>query len=281
MLGYVRAYKPEMKFKDFEVYKGVYCSLCKVIGKRYGLLARLTLSYDFTFFAMMRMALVPECPGFVQSHCSFNPMKKCMDCSKNSKELEYAADVSMITAYHKLKDNISDGNFFKRFVCRLMMPYAKRIYKKASARVPEEARLAQTLMDKQAEIEKRATVSGDEAADPSAKLLSGLLVSGITCENQNELERFGYCFGRWVYLIDAVDDCEKDIKSGSFNPLKSKFHSDCFKEYGEELLNLSMGEAARSFEKLKIYRFYPILSNIIYDGSESVMKKVLNGEVRK
>ena len=57
MLGYVRAYRPEMKFKDYDMYKGVYCSLCKSIGKRYGLLARLTLSYDFTFLAILRMAV--------------------------------------------------------------------------------------------------------------------------------------------------------------------------------------------------------------------------------
>lgn len=281
MLGYVRAYKPEMKFKDYEAYKGVYCSLCKVIGKRYGLIARLTLSYDFTFFAILRMALVPECPGFTKSHCSFNPAKKCMDCSRDNRQLEYVADVSMLTAYHKLKDNISDSGFFKRIFCKMLLPYAKRIYKKARARVVNEADLAEKLMKKQAEVEKKSDTGTDEAADMSAKLLSGLLVSGIDCENKNELERFGYCFGRWVYLIDAVDDCKKDIKSGSFNPLKNKFNSDDFKDYCEELLNLSMGEAARSFEKLKIYRFYDILSNIIYDGSEAVMKKVLQGEAGK
>lgn len=281
MLGYVRAYKPEMKFKDFEIYKGVYCSLCKVIGKRYGLIARLTLSYDFTFFAIMRMAIVRDCPGFQKSHCTFNPMKKCMDCSRNNRELDYTADVSMITAYHKLRDNISDGSFFKRLMCRLVLPYANRAYRKASSRISEEAAVAQRLMDKQSEIEKKTSVGVDEAADLSAKMLAFFLTAGIECENKEDLERFGYCFGRWVYLIDAVDDCEKDIKSGSFNPLKSEFGSENYTQYSKELLNLCVGEAVNSFERLKIYRFYDILSNIIYYGTESVMKKVLYGEVGK
>ena len=57
MFGYIKADKPEMKIKEFEIYKAVYCSLCKELGKSYGLLARLTLSYDFTFLALLNMAL--------------------------------------------------------------------------------------------------------------------------------------------------------------------------------------------------------------------------------
>ena len=78
-----------MKFKDYDMYKGVYCSLCKSIGKRYGLLARLTLSYDFTFLAILRMAVRKNKVCMKKSHCSFNPMKKCYDCSGSSVDIAY------------------------------------------------------------------------------------------------------------------------------------------------------------------------------------------------
>lgn len=54
MFGYVTAYKPELKVKEYEAYKGVYCTLCKEMGKEYGALSRLLLSYDGAFFVIYK-----------------------------------------------------------------------------------------------------------------------------------------------------------------------------------------------------------------------------------
>ena len=277
MFGYIRAYKPEMKFKDYDLYKGVYCSLCKELGKRYGLISRLTLSYDFTFFAMVRMAVRNECVSFTDSRCSFNPTKKCKDCGRGQRDIAYTADVSMILFYHKLKDNISDGKFFKKLLCRLAMPYAKHVYKKAKARQPEAAEIAERQMARQAEIESRGA-GIDEAADPSAKMLSELLINGIECDNIENLKQFGYMTGRWVYIMDAADDCADDLKDGNFNPLKEKYSSPDFRSYCGGLLDGTMGEAVNNYKQLKIYRFNDILLNVIYDGSLAVTQRVLKKE---
>ena len=273
MFGYIRAYKPEMKFKDYDLYKGVYCSLCKELGKRYGLISRLTLSYDFTFFAMVRMAVRDGCVSFGASRCSFNPAKKCLDCGRGNTDIAYTADISMLLLYHKLKDNIADGRGVKKLLCRLATPYAKHIYKKAKKRQPEAAEIIEKQMSRQQEIEKR-NAGLDEAADPSAVMLSELLGNNIECENYDSLLKFGYMTGRWVYIIDAVDDCADDIKKDSFNPLKTKYKSENFKTYCVEMLNLTMGEAINCFNRLKIFRFNDILKNILYDGSDAVVKKV-------
>ena len=274
MFGYIRAYKPEMKFKDFDLYKGVYCSLCKELGRRYGLISRLTLSYDFTFFAMTRMAVREGCVNLTSSRCTFNPAKKCLDCGRENADLSYTADISMLMFYHKLRDSISDSGFWKKTLCRLAMPYAKRIYKKAKRNQPEAAEIIEKQMKRQCELEKRN--SGiDESSDPSAVMLSELLGNNIDCENRDKLKRFGYMTGRWVYIADAADDCEKDIKSGSFNPLKSRYGSGGYSDYCGELLNLTIGEAINNYKQLKIFRFNDILLNIIYDGTLAVTEKIL------
>lgn len=274
MLGYIRAYKPEMKFKDYELYKGVYCTLCKSLGKRYGFIPRFILSYDFTFFAMVRMAVRSRCPGFTQSHCSFNPAKKCLNCNRDNEDIAYTADVSILMMYHKLCDNIQDSKFFKRLLCRLVMPYAKHLYKKACRRTGEISKVLEEQMARQQEIENR-NGNLDEAADPSAVMLSKLLVHNIECEDLSALASFGYMVGRWVYITDAVNDCEDDIKDGSFNPLKKRFVDKNFAEYCEEMMNLTIGEAIISYKRLKIFRFDDILTNILYDGVYSVTQKVL------
>ena len=277
MFGYVRAYRPEMKFKDYDLYKGVYCSLFKELGKRYGLLSRLTLSYDFTFFAMVRMAVRTGCVSFKNSRCTFNPAKKCLDCGRGQEDIAYTADISMILFYFKLLDNIADSGFFKKFLCYLILPYAKHVFRKAKARCPAAAEIAERQMKRQAEIENR-NAGLDEAADPSAAMLAELLVLNLECENLDVLRQFGYMVGRWVYIIDAADDCEDDIKDGSFNPLKKRFGGEDFVGYCSEMLNLTMGEAINNYKKLKIFRFDDILKNILYDGSAAVVCTVLKKE---
>ena len=276
MLGYVRAYKPEMKFKDFDLYKGVYCSLCKEIGRRYGLIARSLLSYDFTFFAMVRMAVRDSeiCMG--RSRCSFNPAKRCFDCGNGNEDIEYAADVSMLTAYYKLRDNIEDGGFFERLACKALLPYFRRLYRKAVSRIPDEAQRVEVILKLQSEREERAA-GLDEAADGSAAMLSLLLSTRIDCKDTEALRALGYYVGRWVYIVDAVDDCEKDIKKGAFNPLKERHSSEGFNDYCRQTLNMTAAEALKAFDKLKVNRFYDILENILLYGTDAVMRMVLNG----
>ncbi len=278
MLGYVRAYRPEMKFKDYDLYRGVYCSLCKAIGKRYGLIARLTLSYDFTFLAILRMAVRENKICMRKSHCSFNPMKKCYDCSESSVDIAYTADVSMMTFYYKIKDNINDSRFFKKLLCKMLMPYVNHIFKKAKRNNPVIAEKLGELMNEQARAEKRGA-GVDEAADASAKMLAEMVSTDIESSDDKALRWLGYYLGRWVYLIDAVDDCEDDIKTGSFNPLKKRYNLPDFKEYCERMLSLTVGEAINNMNKLEIYRFYDIIDNVLNYGTECSAKRVIYKEV--
>ena len=77
MFGYIRISKPEMRIKEYEMYKAIYCSLCKELGRSYGIFARLTLSYDFTFLALLNMALKDNFCGTNRKKCTCNPFKKC------------------------------------------------------------------------------------------------------------------------------------------------------------------------------------------------------------
>src|SRR5690554_5887453 len=111
MFGYVRAYKPELKVKELESYKGVYCGLCKALGREFTPLARFTLNYDFTFLAMLRLSLADKCPGFTTKRCPFNPFKRCFVCRDTDNILKSVSATAMIFFYYKLRDNLSDCGF--------------------------------------------------------------------------------------------------------------------------------------------------------------------------
>lgn len=281
MTGYIKAFKPEMKIKDYEMYKGVYCSVCKALGRLYSPLAQLLLSFDFTFLSILRMALVPECCKFTSGRCPYNPVKKCLKCS-DSTETNRSADIVIIISYYKLKDNIADSVFFKSLLYRCLMPIAKIMHRKAALRQPFLEKAVAGAMAEQNKIEKRNEQSFDIAADPSAKGLAAVFSQGYYGDNKQQLWRFGYMLGRWVYLIDAIDDLQKDIKTDSYNPFRYKFKtqeeasSKEFRTFAEQMLNVTAGEAVNILKDIKLYRFNDIIENIVYDGLYNVQETVLD-----
>ena len=57
MFGYIIVNKPEMKFREFDVYHGYYCGLCRKLKEHYGKFGQITLSYDMVFVLMTLTSL--------------------------------------------------------------------------------------------------------------------------------------------------------------------------------------------------------------------------------
>ncbi len=279
MFGYVRASKPELKIKEYELYKAVYCSLCKKLGKSYGVLSRFTLSYDFTFLALINMALADKGSCIKKGRCAFNPLKRCSYCEDLS-GLDMPSAAAMIMLYYKLKDNIADERGFKRLVSFLILPLFKGGFKKAGKKYPNIERIVSSYIAEQNALEKADNRSLDAAADPTAKALSSILMLCSGDEAQKRvLNRLGYCIGRYIYILDAACDVEKDIKDNSYNVLKEgyiKGNREYIKERTVPQLYFCVNEAAKALELLDIKRYKTVLSNIVYLGLEDTFKKELN-----
>ncbi len=273
MFGYVRIHKPDITFAQYDIYRGVYCSLCKQIGRRYGLAARLTLSYDFTFFALLRLAVKNKCTEFHKSHCSFNPLKPCLGCDNDNEEIMLAADVSMLAVYYKYIDNLADTKGIKLLLLKILSPYFKRIRKKAVRNCPEADMILSEMTEKQQKAEM-SDAGIDEAAHPSAEALGRLFAIG---NGRDDLYRFGYMTGRWVYIADAADDYDDDKKGGGFNPLL-KYDRDEAMEKAYSALNLTLSELTESFENIKMNCLRPVLGNIIYEGMYRYIRKITRKE---
>ena len=77
--------------------------------------------------------------------------------------------------------------------------------------------------------------------------------------------------GKYIYLLDAYDDLEKDAASGSFNPLlpvRSRMEESGgdFDSYVRSVLTMQMASCCRAFEALPIVENVDILRNILYAG---------------
>lgn len=289
MFGYVKVYQPELKMGEFEQYRGIYCSLCKTLGKRYGFTAQMTLSYDVAFLAVLHMALAEECAGFHQGRCPYNPFKK-RTCCRNNAALDFCADAAMILIYHKTADSVTDDKFFKRFIAHLVLPSMRRNRRRAAKRLPDLDVLIEQAITRQHKLEQEHTDSVDLAAEPTAQILAALCAAASTDEKQRRiLSRLGYCLGRWVYLIDATDDIEDDLANESYNPIvlsQAIFKNDearinAVRESVQLTLNASLAECKAAYELLSIRRFDGILRNILEWGLPNIQKQVLSGKWAK
>ncbi|MBR4910038.1 MAG: hypothetical protein IKZ47_01785 [Clostridia bacterium] len=274
MFGYIRANKAELKMRDYEIYRGIYCSLCRRLGKSYGLLSRLTLSYDFTFLALLHMSLKESCTVFKPGRCAFNPAKKC-NYLQNGGELDLSASAAMIMLYYKINDDIKDEKGLKKLGSLIIKPLFSRAHKKAAAAYPDIETAVAEYIKSQNAVEAENCQSVDKAAEPSARVMADILSLLSGDEGQKRaLDRLGYCLGRYIYLLDAACDFERDKKNASYNVLN--YVPGDLKEYVTGQLYTSINEAAKAFELLNIKKHKPILGNIIYSGLEDTFKKELN-----
>lgn len=289
MFGYVKLFKPTITMGEYEQYKGIYCTLCKRLGKRYGLLSRFTLSYDMTFLALLQMALEEKDADFCPSRCSFNPTKRCLKAC-NTTAIDRAADIGTVLAYYKLRDTLADEGIGKKIGAWCALPFAKAAHKKAKQNVPHVDQAVAQMMAAQAGVETRKTASIDQAAEPFALLLQTLAAETAADDTQKRvLERFGYCLGRWVYLMDAVDDLADDLKEGRYNPYILSRHLKADDEEGIKetrsyslfTLNACLAECKAAYDLLEIRRFDGILRNILEEGMAHAQKRVIAGEEEK
>jgi len=90
MFGYVKPYVPELRVCEHELFRAVYCGLCRSMGAHTGTVSRFTLSYDYVFLGAVRMVLAGIEPQCISRRCIAHPVKRRSMAEENP-ALEYTA----------------------------------------------------------------------------------------------------------------------------------------------------------------------------------------------
>lgn len=263
MLGYVTIYKSEMKVREYELYQGYYCGICKSIGRRYGQIPRLTLSYDAVFLALMISSLSEDEELVKHEHCITHHMKKNPVVYDNE-VVDYAADMMVILAYHKLLDDWKDDRNIKAFGGKIML---ERAYGKLKTKYPEACESIELSLEILSQLEKRKSGSLDEVSATFADIMEVLFTGfGQEHSQQRMLREIGRNLGKWIYVIDALDDLEEDKKDGAYNPLIYRRNEALGVE---DLLYEYLAAVVNAYDLLPIKKNKGILDNIIFMGLRS------------
>ncbi|MEL7608562.1 MAG: DUF5685 family protein [Bacillota bacterium] len=275
MFGYVSPHKCELKVKDLALYQAHYCGLCHALAQRYGQLPRLTLNYDCSFLALLLCGLSggQKC---AQRRCAYKPLAGEKPVAPCSPGMEYAADVNVLLAYSKLEDDWNDEKRLDAFAAKSAL---KRAADKAARFRPETAKAIGEQIRALSKLELEQCADIDAPADVFAVMMRRIL-SLYEAENDEIrliLGELGYHLGRWIYLIDAWDDREKDAKRRSYNPFLA---SGADEERASFLLYYSLREAQKAYDLLEPASNRPVLDNILYLGLSHKTESLLKGDER-
>ena len=260
MFGYVVAHKPELKMKEFYKYKAYYCGLCKVLREKYGFLGQVTLTYDMTFLVVLLTSLYESETKQEEHRCVVHPAKK--QKMLYNEITEYAADMNIILTYYKLLDDWKDESSKLGLVGLRLL---HKSYQELEKKYPEKCKVIRKCLSLLEECEKR----GEENIDITARYFGKLMGELFVYKNdvwEKTLRNMGFYLGKFIYIMDAFDDVEKDLQKDNYNALIPLYKEEDFEEKCAEMLNFILAECTSQFEKLPCVEDAEILRNILYAG---------------
>lgn len=260
MFGYVVMNKPEIRFKDFDLYRSFYCGLCRELREKYGISGQITLTYDMTFVVVLLSALYEPPTQKGTTRCVIHPV--CKQPVRKNAATEYGADMNVLLTYYKCMDDWEDE---KKFVALGYGKILQRKNNRLSYRYPEKAEKIRKLLEELSQMEKAGETDIDKMSGCFGRIMEEIF-AWKTDVWEGSLRRMGFYLGKFIYILDAYDDVEKDVKNGNYNPFAEKYIMKGFDEQVRQLLIMMMAQTCREFEKLPIIKYTDILRNILYSG---------------
>lgn len=260
MFGYVMINKPELKIKDFELYRSYYCGLCEALKRRHGLIGRAMLNYDMTFLVMILSDLYEVETEEECCRCVMHPVHK--HCQRYNDVSDYCADMCVLLSYYKCVDDWEDGRKLNRwFMAKLL----RRKKEKVARLYPQKAAFIENRLNMLSIVENAKNTPIDKVAKMFGEIMAEVFIYEDDLWKE-DLYKVGFYLGKYIYLLDAYEDIEEDLKTGDYNPFKEIYKNENFEEQILQLMMLMIGECTDAFERLPIVENVEILRNILYSG---------------
>ncbi len=270
MFGYVTVNRPEMKVKHLETYRSYYCGLCHMLGRRHGTASRLLLSYDCTFLAILLSGVYEPEEKQASVRCVRHPAIRHPETV--SIFTAYAADMNVLLGYLKAEDDVKDEG---KPAAKATLIASRKEYGRLKLAWPRQENAVREGVEALGKLEKMPYPKEKDEILARLDLAAGYtgsFLSEITAPYhdmwEEDLKGTGFYLGKFIYIMDAWDDMEKDRKNGNFNLLSALKKADPghYQETVKEVLMDTAACCCRHFERLPIIRNVDILRNILYSG---------------
>ena len=259
MFGFVMANTGELPKERRSRYNSIYCGICRRIREEASQVARLGLSYDMAFLALLLMSLYEpeECTG--DRACLLHPCK-----SRNwvdNEYIGYAASMNIALAYYKaLDDYEDDGSVGAKLLSSALSGYIPKIREK----YPRQCQAMEECIHEIRILESQGCKNPDEPAGSFGRLMAALFTYREDMWAE-DLQQMGIALGRFIYLADAAVDYRADKKKHAYNPFIAMGMDEDFETW-DKYLTMAMARCTKAFEHLPLVQDKDILDNILYSG---------------
>ena len=259
MFGYVTASVRELSPEEKTRYNAVYCGICRRIRVQSSQIARLGLSYDMAFLALLLMSLYEPEEVSGDRACILHPVrpKPWVDNSY----IRYAADMNVALAYYNFLDDWQDEG---KHTAKWMADALGTHYMSVEEKYPRQCAAISGCIRRLNALEKEGCANPDEPAGVFGDLMAELFVVEEDLWAPT-LRQLGQALGRFIYLLDAAVDYDKDKRKGKFNPYLAMGMEKDWARW-QEYLVLTMGRCTAAFEMLPLVQDKALLDNILYSG---------------
>lgn len=259
MFGYVIANWKELDKQQQERYGAVYCGICRAIRETSGNVARLGLSYDMAFLALLLMSLYEPQETIRRNACLLHPVKR--RSWVDNPYVHYCADMNVALSYYNCLDDWEDDH---KQSAHLMALELKKHLPAIESRWPRQCQAIQASLAQLHQLEDEGCPNPDAPAGAFGQLMAQLLV--VQEDHwQEDLSQMGFALGRFIYLLDAMLDYDRDKRRGKYNPFLAGNREKDWSQW-EQYLVLSMARCTESYEKLPLVQDKALLDNILYSG---------------
>ncbi len=279
MFGYVRADTPYLYIKDDNLYRAMYCGVCKGIGQVCGQTARMGLSYDVTFLSVVLHNIAGIDVTIEKSHCLTHCIRSRQMANVDELTRQLGA-LNTALVYYKYTDDIMDGDRG-----RGKRLWFKKGFRRVKQKYPEIEQIVRENLAKQEELERLKVSSVDRAADATANMLAAFSDYALQDKATANTRNLFYAVGKWIYLIDALDDYDKDVKKGAYNPFVLAYGAKCKRELlegkqGDEVryvFNALFFDIRENLAGIKFHFNRDLLDNILLRGLPATTQRIMDG----
>ena len=261
MFGYMNLSPQGLTIAQQVRYQAYYCGLCRTLKERHGNLARLTLSNDMTFLHILLSSLYEPQETEKKARCLPHPIRR--RAYVQNAFSGYCADMNVVLAYHKCLDDWKDD---RSPLAKAQAALLQKGYAKAAAVYPKQCMAVEECLQAIAKMEREGLGRPDAPANKTAHMLGTIFRFQREDEWTGSLQAMGEGLGRFIYLIDAYDDLQADIRKGRYNPLRDYAKQADYDELCKDSLTLLIAECTAIFETLPLVMDVEILRSILYAG---------------
>lgn len=259
MFGYVIASWEELTKAQKNRYSGVYCGICRAILRQSGNMARMGLSYDMAFLALLLMSLYEPQEESRRNACLMHPVQR--RTWVDSEIIHYCADMNVALSYYNCLDDWQDDG---KHTAHLMARELEHRLPPIESRYPRQCRAIRESIEALNRLEAENCPNPDEPGAVFGNLMAQLLIYKEDMW-QETLGDMGFQLGRFIYLLDACLDYDRDQRRGKYNPFLASGQEKNWPQW-ENYLVLAMARCTESFEKLPLVQDKALLDNILYSG---------------